>query len=41
VAEVTAMAAHRIVLETITGIARYRTGATANPQRSRVVDSAP
>jgi agmatinase len=38
VAEVTAMAAHRVVLETITGIARYRTGSSAGPQRSRVVD---
>jgi agmatinase len=40
VAEVTAMAAHRVVLETITGIARYRTGSKAEPQRSRVVDYA-
>lgn len=40
VSEVTAMAAHRVVLETITGIARYRTGAESRPQRSRVVDYA-
>jgi agmatinase len=37
VAEVTAMAAHRVVLETITGIARYRTGAAAEPQRALIV----
>jgi agmatinase len=40
VAELTAMAAHRVVLEAITGIARYRAGSSAGPQRSHVVDYA-
>jgi agmatinase len=40
VAELTAMAAHRVLLETITGIARYRAGASAGPQRSQIVDFA-
>jgi agmatinase len=34
-AEITAMAAHRIVLETITGIALRKSGQAPNPQRSR------
>ena len=33
-ADVTAMAAHRIVLETITGIALRKTGQEPRPQRS-------
>src|SRR5690606_32469355 len=40
VAEVTAMAAHRVVLETLTGIALRRSGREPHPQRSRDVDSA-
>jgi agmatinase len=40
VAEITAQAAHRVVLETLTGIALRRSGQSACPQRSRVVDFA-
>lgn len=40
VAEVTAMAAHRVVLETLTGIALRRSGREPYSQRSRSVDSA-
>ena len=34
VAEITAQAAHRVVLETLTGIALRRSGACPKPQRS-------